>query len=104
MIKTAISGACGRMGKSILNVLASDSNIQITGATEMDGHPGLNANLGELIGNKNIDVNITDNISDAFSGAEIIVDFTSPESTLKKSEVCCGKRQIHGYRHNRIQR
>lgn len=83
MIKTAISGACGRMGKSIATVLAGDSEIQITGATEMKGHSCLNTNLGEVIGNKNIDVKISDNITEAFSDAEIIVDFTSPESTLK---------------------
>ena len=83
MIKTAISGACGRMGKSITSVLAADGDIQITGASEMEGHPGVNTNLGEMIGNKNIDVNISDDILKAFSGAEVIVDFTSPESTLK---------------------
>lgn len=86
MIKTAIIGACGRMGQSISSVLANDENIEITGAGELKDHPLIGVSLGEVIGNKDVLVKITDNIAKACKDAEVIVDFTSPESTLNNIE------------------
>ncbi len=83
MIKTAIIGASGRMGRSIASILASDTAIEITGALEIPGHTFIGKKLGEIIGNENIHVEIKGDLEEACSNADILIDFTSPESTLR---------------------
>lgn len=82
MIKTTIIGASGRMGQSIASILASDESIEITGALEVSGHPSVGNTLGDLIGDEKIQVQIKDDIHDACGKSDILIDFTTPESTL----------------------
>ena len=45
MIKLAISGARGKMGKRIIALAQEDNNIEIVSILEYDGHP----EIGEVI-------------------------------------------------------
>lgn len=85
MINVAITGVCGKMGRSILSTLLSDKDIKVVGATELKGHQLLGKDIGDLAGSS-IGVPITDDIGEAAAGAQIIVDFTSPDSTISNAK------------------
>ena len=79
-------GAAGRMGQRIIYFLSRDEGISIVGAKEIARHPSLGIDAGIVAGIGEIGVSITDNITDSSAGADVIVDFTSPESTLLNAE------------------
>ena len=41
MINVAISGAGGRMGRSVMTILMGEGDMALSGALEMSGHPAL---------------------------------------------------------------
>jgi len=86
MIKVAIIGVGGKMGRSILATLNNDEEITVAGGTELPGHELVGKDLGEAMGTESLGINISDNIEDAAGEADIIVDFTAPESTLLNAE------------------
>lgn len=81
MIKVSVMGVCGRMGKSIFSTLHNDKDIKLVGATEVKGHEFIGRDAGTIVGDS-LGFNITDDLETAAEEADIIVDFTSPESTL----------------------
>lgn len=98
MIKVAIVGVDGRMGRSIFSTLNSDEEIEVTGGTEKPGHSLIGKDLGGANGYEPIGVLISDSISSASESADIIVDFSTPESTLANAEFASrnGKSMVIG--------
>ena len=86
MIKIIIVGIGGKMGRSIFTTLNNDDDISIVGATELPGHEFIGKDLGECMGLENNGVKVSDNIHDTAEDAEIIIDFTAPDSTITNAE------------------
>lgn len=85
MIKVSVMGVAGRMGNSIFKTLYEDEDIELTGATEVQGHEFIGMDGGELVGTT-LGFRVTDKLEEAAADADIIVDFTSPDSTLSHAE------------------
>lgn len=98
MIKVSIMGVAGRMGRSIFRLLEAESDVQIVGATEIRDNPAVGNDVGTVCGDGEIGVSISDNVEDASSGADVIVDFTTPASTLNNARFASstGKAMIIG--------
>lgn len=86
MIKVTIVGVGGKMGRSIFSTLNNDEEISIVGGTERAGHGLIGKDLGEANGIADSGVLISDNLQVAVENADLIVDFTTPESTLSNAE------------------
>lgn len=87
MIKAVVSGACGRMGAGIIERISQDENIELSGALEADGHPGL--------GNKVHGVEVVSDIW-AVSDWDVLVEFATPEAALSHLPAAAGKRVVVG--------
>lgn len=85
MVNVSVMGVTGRMGRSILNLLNQDSEIDIVGATEAPGHGALGVDAGTVAGIGDIGVSIVEDIAQASERADVIVDFTAPGPTLKSA-------------------
>lgn len=98
MTKIAVNGAAGRMGGRIITAIKETEGLQLAGALEMAGHPALGQDAGLLAGCGALGVAITDNHEQALQDAEVFIDFTFPEVTLKNLEVCArlGKKIVIG--------
>ena len=70
-INLAISGCLGRMGQQLIKTSRSNKNFKLVTLTEH-----------KLIEKKIIGIKLGLNTSEAFSKADIIIDFTVPKSTL----------------------
>lgn len=82
MIKIVMAGACGRMGKRILSLAQENPEFIIHGAVEHPGHPDLGKDVGSIIGAEEIGVSVTDTLTDAASGTDVIIDFSIPDAAL----------------------
>ena len=88
MVRVAVCGAGGRMGTSILNTLKKDKGIQIVGATEISGHPILGQDLENITNTGKTNIIVSNDLKTAFRDADVVVDFTTPSSTLTTAEYC----------------
>jgi 4-hydroxy-tetrahydrodipicolinate reductase len=72
-VKIAIAGAGGRMGRTLVEAVLADSELELAAALEMAGSPALGTEIGK-----------TKVTSDAgmVALADVLVDFTRPEATL----------------------
>ena len=86
MVKVAVTGAAGRMGRRIIHFLSQDDGITIVGASEAPGHPDIGRDAGTVSGNGEIGVLISSDTEEAFADAQVIVDFTSPSATLVNAD------------------
>ena len=81
MSRIVLNGAAGRMGTSILRILAGRGHI-IHAAFEHESSPAIGAKAGTFIQRDDIETAIRAMSPAALDGADVIIDFTSPAATL----------------------
>ena len=80
MIRVAVIGAAGRMGRELCRAALETRDIELVGGTEQPGAPELGVDLGELCGVGEVSVIATE---DPPEEAEVLIEFTSPEATVE---------------------
>jgi len=97
-MKVAIVGAAGRMGGRLIHAVLEAEGLELTGAVERPGHPQLGQDAGLIAGAGELGVKISDDLAATMSGADVLIDFTFPDVTLKNLEICAaqGKMLVSG--------
>ncbi|MFT4192212.1 MAG: 4-hydroxy-tetrahydrodipicolinate reductase [Comamonas sp.] len=86
MHKIAIAGVSGRMGRALVEAVSAADDCQLSGAlSRRAGAAGTDATafLGQTSG-----VAVTADLRTALQGADALIDFTRPETTLDYLPVC----------------
>jgi 4-hydroxy-tetrahydrodipicolinate reductase len=100
MIKAVVTGAAGRMGSRIINVLASSEGIRLSGAAERKGHAMVGQDSCGPAGLPSgaVLILITDDLGAALAGGDVLIDFTFPEASLINLKACAeqGKAAVIG--------
>ena len=98
MIKIAVVGAAGRMGKILIEACHESPQAELTVATEHPESSLLGADAGELSGIGKNDVTLVSNLADASNDFDVLIDFTRPAPTLNHLDWCVehGKAMIIG--------
>ena len=81
MMKIAIAGATGRMGKMLIEAVLNTPDAQLVGALEHSSCPLLGEDAGSFLGKKT-GVLISADVAQVLSGAQFLIDFTRPEGTM----------------------
>ena len=88
MIRVAIAGASGRMGRALIELCAKNQKVRLTHAFERPGH--------SLIGKKvnHVEEGEAISLGDSIKGPEfdVLIDFTAPESSLANLDFCVKNR------------
>ena len=87
MIKAVVTGAAGRMGSRIVNVLSTSEGIRLSGAIERKGHSLVGQDACGLPAGGTLTV-ITDDLAAALKAGDVLIDFTFPESSLGNIKAC----------------
>lgn len=98
MSTLAITGAGGRMGRTLIEASLDASGVTLGAAVERSGSSLVGADAGELIGRENQKVSIVDDLSKVLDDFDVLIDFTAPEATMRNIELCAkhGKRMVIG--------
>jgi len=98
MVRVAVSGAAGRMGRRIAALAVEHDGLTLTGAFERDGHEAVGRDIGELAGIGNVGVVIGGSIKDVMENSDVVIDFTTPKSTMANLEAAAsaGKAMVVG--------
>lgn len=87
MLKIAVAGSGGRMGRTIIQACHENPQTRVTAALERLDSSLIGADAGELAGIGNIGVPVTGDIHQA-PEFDVMIDFTSVDSTLDHLEFC----------------
>ncbi len=98
MIRIAIAGAAGRMGRNLVKATLAHPQADVATGTERPESSLIGADIGELVGEGKLSVKLVDNLEKAINDFDVIIDFTAPQSTLANLELCKahGKRVVIG--------
>ncbi len=98
MIRIAISGGAGRMGRSLIEACQQNAELSLAVALGRPGSPVVGMDAGEMAGIGKLGVPVTDDLSAAAGNFDVLIDFTRPEVTLANLNVCraAGRRMVIG--------
>ena len=98
MIRVAVTGAAGRMGKTIIEALQQADDVSLSAAIVEPGSSLIGADAGELAGVGRLDVKLAGSLDDVASDFDLLIDFTTPEVTLQNLAFCAanGKKMVIG--------
>ena len=83
MIKIAILGAAGRMGRTLIGCARYAANLKIVGAIESDQCPLLGKDAGIIAGGADIGVLLSADTRKAAHAADVLIDFSFPSATVR---------------------
>ncbi len=82
MVKIAVAGCGGRMGRRISDIASSMSGCKLTGGFEIKENPLVGKNMGEIGVKKGKDIVIADSLEKIIDMCDVVIDFTSPKGTV----------------------
>lgn len=96
-MRVAVAGSAGRMGRTLVEAVLHDDELELAAALEQEGHAALGRDAGEMAGSA-CGVPIRSDVEQALATADALIDFTRPEGTLAHLRVCerLGKAMVIG--------
>jgi 4-hydroxy-tetrahydrodipicolinate reductase len=88
MIRIAVTGAGGRMGRTLIEAVSLTEGATLTAAIERAGSSLMGADAGELAGIGKNGILLVNDISEVANDFDVLIDFTAPAATLANAEVC----------------
>jgi 4-hydroxy-tetrahydrodipicolinate reductase len=80
--RIVVCGAAGRMGKTLVGLVAQNESTVLAGAVEMAGHPALGKDAGEVAGVGTLNVVIRDDFDAVATPDAVALDFTNAPAAL----------------------
>src|SRR6478735_6076175 len=88
-LNIAMLGASGRMGRTIIPLIAADADgLRLSGAMAAPGDNSIGQDAGVLAGVAPIAVVITDKLASALADANVAIDFTLPAASVVNAREC----------------
>jgi len=78
-----VCGAAGRMGRTIISLIAQNEAATLAGAVEAAGHAALGKDAGEVAGVGHLGVPISEDFAAALSPGVVALDFTNAAAALE---------------------
>ena len=88
MIKIAITGAGGRMGKALIEALSQTDGLQLGAAIERPDSSLIGVDSGELAGIGRNGINVVSSLQEVVDQFDVLIDFSTPVSTSANVALC----------------
>ncbi len=98
MVRVAVAGVAGRMGKALVCALEQSEYCQLGAASILPDSSLVGCDAGEVAGINKANVQIVTNLQTVLDDFDVLIDFTTPEATLEHLQLCqlAGKKIIIG--------
>ncbi len=88
-IRIGITGAAGRMGRTLIEaVAAAGDEMKLGAALERPGSSLVGADAGELAGTGRNGVTVSGDLAAVIGDIDVLIDFTVPDATLANLDIC----------------
>ena len=88
MLNIAMLGASGRMGRTIVPLVAGSTDLRLSGALAAPGDAAIGQDAGVVAGVAALSVPVTSEPARALDGAQVAIDFTLPVASLGNARAC----------------
>lgn len=88
MLRIAVAGAAGRMGKMLIEAVAQNEHTVLGAAIERPQSEMIGQDASELAGLGRAGVVIVDDLSKVIDDFDALIDFTVPASTVSNAKLC----------------
>lgn len=88
MIKIAITGAGGRMGKTLIEAIQLTEGVELSAALEHPQSSLIGVDAGELAGVGNKGVTVAASLQEVADQFDVLIDFTAPVATVANAAFC----------------
>jgi 4-hydroxy-tetrahydrodipicolinate reductase len=88
MMRVAVVGAAGRMGRNLIQAVHQHPELELTAATERPDSDMIGLDAGELAGVGRLNVPISHSLTKVVDQFDVVIDFTSPEATMIHLDIC----------------
>jgi len=85
-IKVGIAGCLGRMGQELTKKILEDKNFIFVGGFEHRSHQNIGKKINEVTSIQSGEI-VKNNASSIFKIADVVIDFTTPQSTLSNVKI-----------------
>ncbi len=86
-IRAIVSGAAGRMGRTIAQLIFQHPEIDVAGAFEAPESPYVGKDLGELLGLPKTGIIIENSLEKVIEKGDVIIDFTFHKASLRHAQI-----------------
>ena len=88
MIKIAVTGAAGRMGRNIIDAINQVEGVELGAAIEHPQSSTIGVDAGELAGIGKNGITIVDDLAKVTDDFDVLIEFTLPDATIKNLNIC----------------
>ena len=85
-IKVGIAGCLGRMGQELTKKILEDKNLIFVGGFEHKAHQKIGKKISDVTNIQSGEI-VTNNARSIFKKADVVIDFTTPQSTLSNVKI-----------------
>ena len=98
MVRIAVTGAAGRMGKTLIEAIHNAEGAQLTAALERPDSSLIGADAGELAGIGRNGITVSGRLEEVLHDFDVLIDFSVPAATLANAASCAaaGKKIVIG--------
>lgn len=88
MLRLAVAGAGGRMGRTLIELIAAAPDLELGAAIEHAAAPSLGQDAGTLAGVGPLGVAVASDLAAVVEHFDTLIDFTTPQATLGHLACC----------------
>lgn len=88
MLRIAVTGAVGRMGRTLVEAIHAADDLKLGAGIERPDCPLLGADAGEVAAVGRLDVPVVADINAVLDRFDVLIDFSVPAATLAKLDIC----------------
>ncbi|MGO9672813.1 MAG: 4-hydroxy-tetrahydrodipicolinate reductase [Methylocella sp.] len=94
-MRLVVAGAAGRMGRALIRIIEETQGATLAGAIARPGSDAIGQDAGVLAGCGKTGVAVTADALSAIAGADGVLDFTTPQSTIALATLAAQARIVH---------
>lgn len=94
-IKIVVAGAGGRMGGANIRAIANAKGMVVHGAVDHAQSPTIGQDAGIVSGLPAMGIAITCDVETALEGADVVIDFTTPEASIALAHLTGPRGLVH---------
>jgi 4-hydroxy-tetrahydrodipicolinate reductase len=90
-IRIGITGAAGRMGRTLIEAISATGGLTLAAAIERPESTLLGADSGELAGQGKNGIAVVGSLAAVLADIEVLIDFSVPDATMANLALCSEK-------------
>ncbi len=94
-MRLVVVGAGGRMGQTLVRLIAETPGCAVSGAIERAGSHALGRDVGEMAGVGTLGVPVSDDALEVFAKADGVIDFSMPAASVEFADYAAQARIAH---------